>query len=79
MVTKEVATKEDLEKKGTPGTKGDLVALETKVVHHQQEIRTLLQLRRAAHPLGDRGGLCVAQHGSYNLEKPGLCSFLCAV
>ncbi len=35
--------------------------------------------RLAAHPLGDRGGLCVAQHGLYNLEKPGLQSFLCAV
>jgi hypothetical protein len=23
-------------------------------------------------PLGDRGGLCVAQHGSFNWEKPGL-------
>ncbi len=33
----------------------------------------------AAHPLGDRGGLCVAQHGLYNLEKPGLQSFFCAV
>jgi hypothetical protein len=29
--------------------------------------------------LGDRGGLCVAQHGLYNWEKPGLHSFLCAV
>ena len=22
--------------------------------------------------LGDRGGLCIAQHGSFNWEKPGL-------
>ena len=35
--------------------------------------------RWAAHPLGDRGGLCVAQHGLYNWEKPGLYSFLCSV
>ncbi len=28
------------------------------------------------YPLGDRGGLCVAQHGSFNWEKPGLCFFL---
>ncbi len=33
----------------------------------------------AAHPLGDRGGLCVAQHGLYNLEKPSLQNFVCAV
>ena len=25
--------------------------------------------------LGDRGGLCDAQHGLYNWEKPGLHSF----
>ncbi len=30
------------------------------------------------HALGDRGGLCVAQHGLYNWKKPGLRSFLCA-
>ena len=35
---------------------------------------------RAAHPLGDRGGLCVAQHGLYNWERPGLYSFfMCRV
>ena len=35
---------------------------------------------RAAHPLGDRGGLCVAQHGLYNWERPGLDSFfMCRV
>ncbi len=34
---------------------------------------------RAAHPLGDRGGLCIMQHGLYNWEKPGLHSFLSAV
>ena len=28
------------------------------------------------YPLGDRGGLCVAQHGSFNWEKPGLHFFL---
>jgi hypothetical protein len=28
------------------------------------------------YPLGDRGGLCVAQHGSFNWEKPGLRYFL---
>jgi hypothetical protein len=34
---------------------------------------------RAAHPLGDRGDLCIVQHGLHNWEKPGLHSFLCAV
>ena len=29
----------------------------------------------AAHPLGDRGGLCIAQHGSFNWAKPGLHSY----
>jgi hypothetical protein len=28
------------------------------------------------YPLGDGGGFCVAQHGSFNWEKPGLCFFL---
>jgi hypothetical protein len=28
------------------------------------------------YPLGDRGGLCVAKHGSFNWEKPGLYFFL---
>ncbi len=31
---------------------------------------------RATHPLGDRGGRCVAQYGSFNWEKPGLHFFL---
>ncbi len=28
------------------------------------------------YPLGDRSGICVVQHGSFNWEKPGLHSFL---
>jgi hypothetical protein len=28
------------------------------------------------YPLSDRGGLCVAQHGPFNWEKPGLRFFL---
>ncbi len=28
------------------------------------------------YPLGDKGCLCIAQHGSFNWEKPGLHSFL---
>ncbi len=32
--------------------------------------------KRATHLLGDRGGLCVTQHGSFNWEKPGLHSVL---
>jgi hypothetical protein len=35
-----------------------------------------LPKRRALHPLGDRGGICVAQHGLFNWAKPGLHSFL---
>jgi hypothetical protein len=49
--------------------------------HHRSSgiISTARHLFFDSFRLGDRVGLCVAQHGLYNWEKPGLHSFLCAV